>query len=279
VALSRRTGRSRFTLLLLILTSLTVITLDFRGESSGFIESVRETALDAFAPVRDAAGTAFSPVSNAWNGIFNYDDLEEERDRLKAELADARGALDRANVDDARAEEIFSNAKIPFVRDVPLIPARVITDPISNFELSFEIDAGRDDGVKEGMTVVAGEGLVGRIVRVSINRSVVQLVTDREFAVGVRLERSNETGLAEGRGRENPLEGSLISPDVDVRKADDVFTSGLIESKAFPPDIPVGTVTSVKKSEGGLEQRLRIRPAVDVEHLVFVSVMDWTPGR
>ena len=51
MALSRRTGRSRFTLILLILTSITVLTLDFRG--SGFVDDVRGAAMTVFSPIRD----------------------------------------------------------------------------------------------------------------------------------------------------------------------------------------------------------------------------------
>jgi cell shape-determining protein MreC len=73
---------------------------------------------------------------------------------------------------------------------------------------------------------------VGRVVRVSGNSSVVQLLTDRDWAAGIKLIRSNEVALAEGRGRDNPLDGSLISPKVDVRKGEEVVTSGLVQSGA-----------------------------------------------
>ena len=85
MAVSRRSSRSRFTLLLLVLTSITVITLDFRGQGAGVVESVRDVALDTFAPVQSVTDTVFSPVTNAWNGITNYDDLEAENARLQAE--------------------------------------------------------------------------------------------------------------------------------------------------------------------------------------------------
>ena len=49
MALSRRStrlGRSRFTLLLLVLTSITVLTLDFRG--SGVVDDLRGGAATVF---------------------------------------------------------------------------------------------------------------------------------------------------------------------------------------------------------------------------------------
>src|SRR5687767_3842441 len=84
MALSSRGGRSRFTLVLLILTSITVLTLDFRGSSA--IQSVRNSASTVFSPVRDAASSAFSPATNAWDGLFHYGDLEKENEQLRAQI-------------------------------------------------------------------------------------------------------------------------------------------------------------------------------------------------
>src|ERR1700716_490212 len=90
MALSSRGGRARFTPAPLILTSLTALTLDFRGSSA--IQSVRSTASTVFSPVRDAADTVFSPVGNAWNGLFHYGDLKKENARLRQEIDQAQGA-------------------------------------------------------------------------------------------------------------------------------------------------------------------------------------------
>ena len=91
MALSRRVGRSRFTLVLLILTSITLLTLDFRG--FGPIDSARSAALSVFAPVGDAATSVFRPVGNLWHGAFEYDDLKRENDDLQAQLLDLQGQV------------------------------------------------------------------------------------------------------------------------------------------------------------------------------------------
>jgi rod shape-determining protein MreC len=276
VALSRRTGRSRFTLILLILTSVTVITLDFRGESSGVIETIRETALDAFAPVKDAADSVFSPVSNAWNGIFNYDDLAEENARLRDQLAEVQGEEDQAEDLREDLDAITEQQHLSFSGDIEKVDARVVTSPISNFELSFEIDKGRRDGIREDMPVVGARGLVGRVVRVSRGQSVVQLITDSDFSVGVRLVRTGEVALASGRGRDQDLLVTLVNEQVGVRPGELAATSGLRQS-GFPPNIPVGRVRTVSPAEGGFSKRLKLRPNVDTDTLRYVSVLLWKP--
>lgn len=277
MALSRRTGRSRFTLILLVLTSITVITLDFRGAGGGVFEDVREGALDLFAPVTDAADSVFEPVGDAWNGVFKYGDLEEENARLKEELAELEGDRDRIEEVDRAFEELLDQNSLDFARDVAQVPATVISAPLSNFELSFEIDRGRDHGIKEGMTVVSGRGLVGRVSRVAAGRSVVQLLSDRDFAVGVKLATSGEIGIAAGGGRDQPMHLSGIDPGVDIRRRELVTTSGLPQS-AFPPGIPVGRIEEAVSERGELEQEVLLDPLVDVDRLTFVKVLLWEPA-
>jgi len=274
VALSRRSGRSRFTLILLVLTSITVITLDFRGAGGGVFEDVREGALDLFAPVTDAANSVFDPVGEAWNGVFKYGDLEDENARLKEQLAELQGERDSIEETERALDELLDQNSLTFAREVPQVSARVISSPLSNFELTFEIDKGRNAGIKEGMTVVSGRGLVGRVVRASGGRSVVELLSDRDFAVGVRLATSGEVGIAAGGGHDQPMRLSGIDPGVDIRRRELVTTSGLPQS-AFPPRIPVGRIEEAVSERGELEQEVLLAPLVDVDRLTFVKVLLW----
>ena len=82
MAVYRRPARSRFTLLLLVLTSITLLTLDYRGTGSGVVEAVKDGARDVFAPVQDVSDKVFSPVGNFVGGVLHYGDLKSENQRL-----------------------------------------------------------------------------------------------------------------------------------------------------------------------------------------------------
>ena len=86
MAVYRRSRRHRFLLVLLLLTSVTVITLDQRGQGSDVLESARSTARDAFGSVEDATSDTFSPVGDFFSGVFDYGDLKAENRRLRAQL-------------------------------------------------------------------------------------------------------------------------------------------------------------------------------------------------
>jgi rod shape-determining protein MreC len=274
LAVSRRSSRSRFTLLLLVLTSVTIITLDFRGQGAGVVESVRDVALDTFAPVQSVTDTVFSPVTNAWNGITNYGDLEAENARLRAQLDEAEGGDIAAANARRELDELLEQQNLTYLGATPRVPARVIGGPVSNFELTIELDRGSEHGVGVGMPVVTGAGLVGSVVRVSDSRSVVQLLTDLQSAVGVRMARSGAVAVANGAGRGEALTLETLgwTDDIRVRRREAVVTSGI--SAKFPPGVPVGRVDQARDGEGS-RRLVTVEPAADLERLEFVQVLQW----
>jgi rod shape-determining protein MreC len=144
---------------------------------------------------------------------------------------------------------------------------------VGNFDAySVVIDKGSNAGLAKDMPVVTSAGLVGRLVEVDDTRSRVQLITSPQFAVGVRVDQ--EVSLAKGTGSGNPLSAKASIPiDAPVQVGDPVLTNGQDRSK-FPPDIPVGRVTSIDRSSGTLA--LEIEPVSNVASIDFVAVILYT---
>ena len=135
------------------------------------------------------------------------------------------------------------------------------------------LDKGTDDGIAVGQPVVAGDGLVGRVTSASRRRATVLLLTDPASEVGVRLE-TGEPGVATGRAGSDLLTLDFVSPDVNVRKGEIVTTAGL-QNALFPAGLPVARVVSVQKNPGDLDQKITLRPLVDVGRLEFLDVLRW----
>lgn len=277
MAMSRRSARPRFTLLLLVLTAVTLLTLDERSGGLGFVGTMRDGARDAFAPIQDAADTAFRPVGDFFQGAVHYGEVEEENARLRQQLAERDGELLRAEDVARERQALLDQQDLDFAGDIPTVAARVVVGPSSSFDLTVQIDRGRNAGVSPGMPVVAGAGLVGRVVDVSRSRATILLVTDPKSNVGVRLSGSGDVAVAAGRGARSTLRLDYVDPASKVDKGEAVVTSGLQQS-VFPPGLPVGKVVAATSGAGSLQQDVTVEPAVDLRRLTFVKVLQWSPA-
>src|SRR5687767_5829228 len=132
-------GRRR-AILLLVLTSLLLITIDLRGNA--LLDAARDGFDRAMRPLEDAAEVVARPVRNAWRGITEYDDLETDNDRLQAEI-DAMRTNDivaRSIIDSYRRLLGMEDLESP--GDFERVIASVIGQSPNNLDLIIEINKG-----------------------------------------------------------------------------------------------------------------------------------------
>lgn len=268
--MASRTGRSRLTLVILVLVTVTLVTLDVRNV--GPFEQAKSTAEAVLDPVVSGARRAGGPLTDAWESVTGYDDLERENERLRAELEIERGR-DLANANATVVlQEYLAEAQIQYVTDIPSTTARVIRQ-LGNFPgFTVDVDKGSSAGVNVGMPAVTSAGLVGRVVDVAPGRSRIRLISDPEFELGIRLVGGEAVAIARGTGRGQPLvvsEGIGITTPVAVGML--VTTSG-IDRSVYPPDVPVGLVAEVVV-DPGLNQVLFVQPAASLNLLTFVTIL------
>jgi rod shape-determining protein MreC len=268
---SRRFGRSRFTLILLVLASLTVLTLDYRD--TGPVQGIRRVFGTIFSPFEGIGNAIASPFEDAWKGIFEYDDLEDENRDLQREL----DALKGEEVENAGAQERLTELErmenLPVPADIERILAEISGGPQTAFESTFEINRGSGDGIERGMVVMTEAGLVGRIERVEGGSARVRVITDPDYpGFGVQLVEARDVGTAHAMGQDGMIQiDEGIRPDT-AKRGDEVVTSGLDRS-AYPPNIPVGEVVSQHPNDARTEQIVVVDPYADLDGLSYVAVL------
>lgn len=269
--------RSRYLLLVLSLVAVTLITLDARGV--GVFGGIRNVASDVFAPVGSAFAWVTSPLDSAWGGVTDYDHLKAENRKLRDRVAALEGDAAQGRNAVEQLKRLRRQMNLGFADDIPSQVARVATGPFSNFDTSrMEIDKGSDEGVAVGNPVVTRDGLVGRIERVSRTRSVVQLLTDPDFRLGVRLASTQTLGIGHGGDESGHFIVQKIQTGVPVQPGEVVLTSGL-ENSIMPPDIPIGTVDKVTVDENPGLRLLLVTYGTKFSELDVVRVLKWTPPR
>ena len=126
------------------------------------------------------------------------------------------------------------------------------------------------------MTVLNGDGLVGRVTTVGPDTATVLLANDPDFTVGTRMEKTDELGFATGRG-DNALSVQLLNGKAEVKKGDRLVTFGSSKDKPFVPGVPVGEVIKVDPSGGDLTRTVQVRPFVGFTKLDIVGVVVQPP--
>lgn len=274
MAAPERSGRSRLTLVLLVLSTITILTLEFR--SFGPLESAQGAIRTVLDPFADAAGGVFSPLTSGWEGLTEYDDVVAENESLRLELDQVKGEAIRGQAAEGTLEQLLTELDIEYLAGVDTVIGRV-GDRIGNFDnFAIDIDKGSSDGVEVGMPAVTSAGLVGRVKSVETDQSRIELITESNFGVGVRIIGTGDLALARGQGRGNDL---LIEDGVDdnsqVTAGMAVVTSG-IEGSPYPPDIGLGVVSGVSIDSAELRQEVTITPLADLDRLSFITVILWT---
>ena len=276
MALSRRSGSPRLLVVSLVTASLLTITVDFRGGRTGPLEAAGQTMLSVIAPLQEAVSKVFSPVADFFSTFSEVGRLRQENAILQEQLDKIGTTAEQIQriIDENR--EIRELLGLQDTLNLRTTGAQVISRGASNYEWTVTIDKGTADGVEVDMPVVSADGLVGKVVQTTGGSATVQLIVDPRVSVGVRLVKSGETGILEGRG-EQDLRLSFYDSRNEVTLQELVATSGSPVTEGataiYPPGIPVGVVSSIDPDPAATSQDIRIRPHVDFTRLDIVAVV------
>jgi len=168
-----------------------LITLDKRGNP------VIDRARGVFSalimrPVDTATNTIVLPLERVWDGITNYDDVRRERDALYDQVQHMRGDDVKAQTAILESQELLRVANLANTLDYTSIVAKVVGGSPSNFQSTVEINVGSSRGLKVGMPVTDGAGLIGRITKVFPDHSIVLLATDPSYTISAQILATSE---------------------------------------------------------------------------------------
>ena len=283
MAKARRSHRTLTTLVVLVLISVSVITLDESGRAHSLISGSKSVASDVFSPVRSAVNAILDPVGRFFAGAVHYGAVQQENQKLQGEIDNLRAKKSSSGYDEnvlAQLQQLQTLRTLPAAHGLPMVTAAVTALGPSNYVDTVTIDKGRDQGVAVGdpvMAGVAGGGaLVGSVVKASHATATVRLVTTGKSNVGVVYGNDQFATLA-GQGSTRDLAVQLVSTNTAVAQGEVLVTDGLAGSQ-FPPGLPVATVSTVHTVSGAADKEVTAEPLADVGGLAYVTVLQWSPA-
>jgi rod shape-determining protein MreC len=153
--------------------------------------------------------------------------------------------------------------------------ARIIARDSGNWFYSFVINKGTDDGITVDMNVMAGSGLVGRIVDVGPNWAKVKSIIADDSNVSAMVLSSSDNMIVSGNLKlyaSGVIEfGQLVDSNDVVVEGDKIVTSNI--SDKYLPGILIGYISTINQDANNLTKSGYITPAVDFEHLEEVLVI------
>ncbi|MET9966963.1 rod shape-determining protein MreC [Streptomyces sp. NPDC006356] len=275
----RDTRESRLLLVLLIAIAFALITVDIRGGEDSPVDGARSAAATVFGPIENGVSAAVDPVGNAVAAIRDSGERHDRLAALEQENAALKARLGSDDRNRSRLRQLDKMLKVAGAGQYGIKGAEVIAiGAAQGFSWTITIDVGENDGIRRDMTVLNGDGLVGRVTTVGPNTATVLLANDPDFTVGTRMEASDELGFASGQG-DRPLRVELLNGKAEVKKGDRLVTFGSQADKPFVPGVPVGVVSRVDPSGGGLTRTLYVTPYAAFSKLDIVGVVVQAPTK
>ncbi|MFF3345211.1 rod shape-determining protein MreC [Streptomyces sp. NPDC002779] len=275
----RDTRESRLLLVLLIAVAFALITVDIRGGEDSPVDGARQTAATVFGPIENGVSSAVDPVGNAVSAIRDSGERHDRIAELEKENAALKAKLGSDDRNRSRLAQLDKMMKIAGRGQYGIKGAEVIAiGAAQGFSWTITIDAGANDGLKRDMTVLNGDGLVGRVTTVGPDTATVLLASDPDFTVGTRMEGNDELGFASGQG-DRPLRVELLNGKAQIKKGDRLVTFGSQADRPFVPGVPVGVVNRVDPSGGDLTRTLYVTPFVSFTKLDIVGVVVEAPKK
>ena len=154
--------------------------------------------------------------------------------------------------------------------NLKILPARVVNKGIQPNLLSIIIDAGTVDQVEINQPVLTAKGVIGKTIQSGKTASVVQLITDINYRLSVRILPSGATGILRwvGNGKGQVKE---VQKNVEINIGDKVVTSGF--SDIYPAGLPVGIVAGVFDERGSYQKDVIVNLPTDLNAFQHVFIV------
>ena len=252
--------------LMMFVTFTTTFLSGFLSNVAGFMIVPFQSGISKVGGYIDARVKQFSEIQR----------LLDENERLRAQV-DAL-TTENTNLQQDRFELVNLRSLFELdetYEDYDTIGARIISKDAGNYYHTFVINKGTDDGIQIDMNVIAGSGLVGRVISAGHNWAKVStIINDNHNVSGMVL--STADNLIVSGDLSTYADGlisfsKLVDTENKVVVGDKIVTSNI--SDKYLPGILVGYISTINTDSNNLTKSGMMTPAVDFYRLDEVLVI------
>jgi len=259
---------------LLLFLTVAIVFISYRFPN--LLLPVRNGIETIVVPMQRGINVIGRSVSDKLDAFDNLKNLQAENAELKAKveaLTMQNQQVSQEKYELNSLQELYElDVKYP---DYEKVAARIIARESNGWYNVFTIDKGSEDGIKENMNVMAGNGLAGIVISVRKNSATVRSIIDDSSQVSGMFLKSSDTCIVSGDLNSMMSDGrikvSMIPLNADINESDEIVTSHI--SDKFQQGILIGYVTDIKTDSSNMTKTAYLTPVVDFEHLDDVLII------
>src|SRR5450631_3441419 len=250
------------------LLSLALLFADTRYR---YLENVRQAVAVALYPIQRSVllpGEAFGYVGAY---LASQRTLASDNAAVRQQLLAQAPAMQGFPLLDQENAQLRALLKMAARFPGAATAAEVLYSGRDPFSQKLFVDKGDVAGVLAGQAVIDDIGVVGQVTRVFPYMAEVTLVTDKDHAVPVKVERSGVRSVMYGAGTGRLPELRFLSPNAEVQPGDRLVTSGI--DGTYPAGLAVAQVASVERETGQMFARVTCKPLAGVDASQHVLIL------
>ena len=236
-----------------------------------YLENVRQVVAVALYPFQRAVLLPGEALSWVGDYFSSKRQLADDNARLRQQLVAQSPAAQSAALLDA--ENARLKALLEMVRRHPraAIAVEVLYTGRDPFTQKVFVNKGLDGGIKPGDAVIDDVGVVGQVTRAYPMMAEVTLLTDRDHAVPVKIERNGIRSVLFGNGTGRAPELRFTAPTADIKVGDRLLTSGI--DGTYPAGLAVAEVIDIDRDTGQMFARIACKPLAGIDRSQFLLVL------
>lgn len=205
--------------------------------------------------------------------FFSLTDINEQLTKRNMYLEHQVQAMSSQIADKTSDSVLLKMENYVLMKNFRLIPAKVVSNSITNKNNLITIDKGEADGVRKDMGVGCGRGVVGIVFMVGQHYSVVMPLLNSNSNISCSIDKRGYFGYLHWTGGNSRIAFMDEVPrHAHFKLYDKVVTSGY--SSVFPPGLIIGKIIHVYNSSDGLSYRCMVELSTDFAKLRDVCVID-----
>ena len=212
----------------------------------------------------------FNKIASPMKWYKNIFSIQEENYVLKnkvVKLSLLNAKLDSYYQENKRLKELLNFSKN---HSLSFLAANVVNYHLGIISHTITIDIGESDGLTTNLPVLDENGLLGKTIILDEKATIVQLITDKNFRLSIRVGKERTLGLfIPTHGKFGILEG--VRKTTPLHKGDIVYSSGI--SEIYPANIPIAKVITINKEEKLPFQQVVVEILGSISNLDYVFVI------